>query len=205
MAFIKQISKKWILWVFLILDAIGAILHIFLPGFEVPNALYVLVPMFGLFIASFETYRELLSQIPHGSIPIEPKVSISLLEGNEYYFRLQKISNISEIIQSNIEFRGRESSLPNSEIIIHVRAENIGLLPTVILTITGKIEMYTPFHFKIPICYADTEESFSFPSPLDPKETLSLLLIGGIEPFALLTDAQFSSRVRRMALERKLQ
>jgi hypothetical protein len=92
--FLKELSKKWLLWLFLALDIAGAVIQILVPSLKPPQGVYLGLFVLGLILASFQTYLELLEKIPSRQRPLEPKISLFLVEGNEYFYGFQESEDI---------------------------------------------------------------------------------------------------------------
>jgi hypothetical protein len=183
-SFLKILARKWALWIFLALDAIGAIIQLVVPSFHLPQGIYVGVSIIGLIWASFETYLDLLSRIPSESRPITPEISMFLIEGSEYEYEL--------------DVRGGSfatPTLPKAQVTIHMRVENIGYVAVNLLTIEGKIDFKGPHDFMLPHPYNPNGDTFSFPTTLNSKESVLVDMAAPIY-HTNLTEAQVAARTR---------
>jgi|SRR5271157_596314 len=66
----RLIVRKWVLWVFATLDLGALVTQVLFPAFRVPQVLYVLITLVGLFWAGYQVYRDLVGQLPNR--PVEP-------------------------------------------------------------------------------------------------------------------------------------
>lgn len=207
-SYLRSLGKKWILWLFLVLDLIAVIAQIFIPSLTLPQGVYIGIAILGLLWAGFETYLELLSKIPSEARPLQPEIAIILEEGNEYSYRFRQDEDVFSAEQ--LEFFRKagamdkreksvtETTLPISIISLHVRVENTGLVAVNILTIGGDIDLDEPYQFMVPEAYNRDNTLLSFPVLLKPKEKLPLTVKASIHPFSALTDAQVAARTRNL-------
>ncbi len=63
-SYLRLLFSKWILWLFLALDAIGAVVVLFFPKLTIPQPAFWGLASIGLLWASFQVYRALLKHIP---------------------------------------------------------------------------------------------------------------------------------------------
>jgi hypothetical protein len=207
-SYLKNLGKKWILWLFLVLDLIAVIIQIFIPSFALPQGIYIGIAILGLLWAGFETYLDLLSKIPSEARPLQPEIVIVFEEGNEYSYRFRQVEDIFPLDQ--LEFYRKvgamdeqerdleETTLPKSFLSLHVRIENIGLVAVNILTIGGDIDLDKPYEFMVPEAHNRDSTTLSYPVLLKPKEKLPLTVVVPIYPFSLFTDAQVAARTRNL-------
>lgn len=66
----RLIGRKWVLWVFATLDLAGVVAQLLYPAFRLPQLVFVLITLVGLFWAGYQVYRDVAAQIP--SRPIKP-------------------------------------------------------------------------------------------------------------------------------------
>ena len=205
--FIKHLGKKWILWLFLALDLLAAVVQIFFAPINLPQGVYVGVFIVGLVWASFETYLDLLTRIPSEARPLQPDISIFFVEGGEYSYTLEQLSDILSpeelklleyMQEENAKEKTEVSTLPNAHITLHIKIENPGLVAVSLLTIGGNIDFNEPYQFMIPKVSNPDGTSVSFPVKLAPKELLHFHAAASIFPYSLLTDAQIAARTRKL-------
>ena len=60
----RLIGRKWVLWVFATLDLAGLIAQLLYPAFRLPQLVFVLITLVGLFWAGYQVYRDVAAQIP---------------------------------------------------------------------------------------------------------------------------------------------
>lgn len=206
-SYLRNLGKKWILWLFLALDLIAVIAQIFLPFLTFPQGVYVGIAILGLLWAGFETYLDLLSKVPDESRPLQPEIDVVYEEGNEYSYRFETDDDtfspeeIKSFETTGVNKQKRiaiENTLPHSVIILHVRVENIGLVTVNVLTIGADLDAVKPYHFMVPDVYDRNNKKVSFPIRLKPKDKLLLKVVGSIFPFSGFTDAQIAARTRNL-------
>jgi len=97
--FITKVLKKWIFWLFLILDVVGMIVQYLFPQFYFPQFVYVILAIIGIVWASYDVYNELLNDyqkiiVEHNLTeivrPLKSELSILAVEGNVYSFDLEE-------------------------------------------------------------------------------------------------------------------
>jgi len=192
-SFIKLLAHKWILWLFLALDAIAALIQLIIPSFKLPQSVYIGILIIGLVWASFETYLDLLSKIPDKSRPVAPEISIFFVEGSEYEYGLQ---------QGSESFT--EKTSPIAQITMHMRIENTGYVDVDLLAISGDIEFNKPYNFLVPYPYRLDGSEFIFPVKLSPKESILVDIIAPIHPLGFLTDTQIAAQTREIIRQKKV-
>lgn len=154
-SFISLLTRKWLLWIFLVLDFIALIIQYNNPNYKLPQGYYVGFAVLGILWSSFQVYRDLLTDykklIPGTSNRIS-NLDISFVEGNEYKFSLDDpygdgIERIKRRAKdNNSDFRVDENgiiyiddiilySLPEGYLEINFRIENTGDFPIDILDI----------------------------------------------------------------------
>jgi hypothetical protein len=62
--YLVLLFKKWILWLFIVLDVIGAIVTLIFPQLNPPLPIYWGLALIGLFVAGFQVYLDLINQMP---------------------------------------------------------------------------------------------------------------------------------------------
>ena len=68
--FISALFKKWLLWIFLVLDFIALVIQFSNPNYRLPQGYYVGFAVLGILWGSFQVYRDLL-QDHRKSLPIK--------------------------------------------------------------------------------------------------------------------------------------
>jgi hypothetical protein len=185
--FIKEIGKKWMLWLFVVLDIVAVVVQIFVPSLKIHQSVYVGLFVIGLIWASFETYLGLLTKIPSKERPIKPDVSLFFVEGNEYIYEFDTtFGPVDELI------------LPKTLLTTHVRIENTGLVDVKILSINGNIDFYQPYQFMVPDPVSSDNIPLDFPLNLESKNSLIVNITASVFPFNLLTAAQIAARSREL-------
>jgi len=206
-AYVSNLIRKWVFWLFIALDLVGAIIQIVFPSIQIPQFIYAAIALLGFLWASFQTYRDLFVQIPSEDVPVEPQLSISLVEGNEYFYGFRDLSRFltKEKIQLIAEGKAEDlkaiTTLPKSQVVFHVRIENIGYVPVDILTVDAHIHLDDPYEFMIPKPMTVEGDPMKFPIRLNPNENLLHDMVGSIFPSRVLTDAQVAVRTRRLIKE----
>ena len=189
-SYLKNLGKKWILWLFVALDFIAIIVQIFIPSLMLPRSLFIGVAILGLLWAGFEVYLDLLLKIPGEARPLKPEIEILLEEGNEYSYEFEQYPDVLEKL--------KDATLLNSVFNLRLRVENTGYVAVNILTIGGDIDMHQPFGFMVPNARNRDNTEISFPVLLDAKEKLSITLVDYIHPYNNFTDAQIAARTRKL-------
>jgi len=205
-SFLKLLARKWVLWLFLALDGIAAIVQLLIPSFHLPQGVYIGVSIIGLVWASFETYLDLLSKIPDTSRPLTPEISMFFVEGSEYEYELNSRAKLftaddqkfSKELRRSIE----EETLPLGKITLHMRIENTGFVAVNLLTVSGDIDLDEPYQFMVPHAHRLDGTSLLFPIRLNSKESILFNIVAPIHPFTLLTDAQIAAQTRRVIDDR---
>ena len=190
-SFLKILARKWILWLFLALDAIGAVIQLVIPSFHLSQGVYIGVSLIGLVWASFEVYLDLLSKIPDKARPISPEISIYFVEGSEYEYKLEPRGDGFE-----------KETLPNAQITLHLRIENTGFVPVKLLTVSGELEVHKPYGFMTSDTYETNGDKFLFPRMLGSKKSIQFDIVIPIHPYNLLTDAQVAAQTRKLMDEK---
>lgn len=206
-AYVSNLIRKWVFWLFIALDLVGAIIQIVFPSIQIPQFIYIAIALLGLLWASFQTYRDLFVQIPSEDVPVEPQLSISLVEGNEYFYGFRDISRrltrekVQLITEGEAEDLQDITTLPESQVVFHVRIKNIGYVPVHILTVFARIDFQVPYSFMIPDPMTVEGDPMEFPIRLNPNENLLHDMVGLIFQPSFLTDAQVAVRTRRLIKE----
>jgi hypothetical protein len=241
--YLKLLSKAWVLWVFLALDAIFLVVQLFIPSLNVPHSIYLLVAVVGVVWASFRAYDELMSIIPSENRPVPPEIAISLAQGNEYHYAfaippgaldknsqaiLEDMSNAlskadtksrsksaskamskstSEVNPKTVQAQDNlwgDPVIPYSQVIIHVRIKNTGLIPVRIISVYGEFDSGTPYRFMVPEPHTENGQRFSFPVRLEPRDSIQVNLSDLIFPSDNVTPAQIAARTRQFVTENVL-
>lgn len=190
LSYLKNLGKKWILWLFVALDCIAIIAQVFKPSLMLPQSLFIGVAILGLLWAGFEVYLDLLLKIPSEARPLKPEIEILLEEGNEYSYEFEQYSDKLKMLQ--------DATLRNSVFNLRLRVENTGYVAVNILTISGDIDMHHPFGFMVPNARNRDNTEISFPVLLDAKDKLLITLVDSIYPYSNFTDAQIAARTRKL-------
>lgn len=159
--FVLSLVKKWLLWIFLILDVIALIIQYIYPNYKLPQGYYIGFAILGIVWSSFQVYRDLLNdykKISLEKLPEKlaiPNLDISFVEGSEYKFSIDnpyddfemQIAKIEKDAKDNkTDFHVNENGIifangevlyfmPNSNLEINFRIENTGDIPIDILDI----------------------------------------------------------------------
>jgi hypothetical protein len=183
--YIKALLKTWGFWLFVIPDIISVVAQFFNANLRLPNGYYLVIFLFGFVWSNFEIYRQTLQKMP-GKYGI-PKLSVSLLNGNEYLYRFRdplkaealikalvdsskdvyNFKQSFEILKVFIEFEGNVSRanprLLNTEIEMHLRIENNGDVTTKLLGIFGLFRNSNNF----PFMFSNSGTSYTKGDPLE--------------------------------------
>jgi hypothetical protein len=203
--FVKRLAKEWIFWISLALDIIAAVIQLFLPSITIPRFAYIVIIIIGLVWASFRIYLDLIERIPGESRPLQPNLTISCIEGDEYYYKIvvpsgdlsletlksyefspQELKNFSDLLNGAI-------TLPKSIFTLKIRIENSGLVDINILNISMETEMYQPYMFLGSAIRNLNDTPVIFPINLISKEILQYKFIATILPYTALSDAQIAA------------
>lgn len=71
-AYAKQIARKWVFWLFAIIDlaALGA--QLVYPELRIPPPIFLLIALVGFFWAGYQVYGDVLSQLPSRPVGAPP-------------------------------------------------------------------------------------------------------------------------------------
>jgi hypothetical protein len=104
--YLRLIVKKWVLWLFVLLDLVGLFVQYVRPNLQLPTYVYGLFAIAGFFWAGYQvfletvesyeeslgTYREKMEKLSEAlnveAILDTPNLVLSLIEGNEYSYYL---------------------------------------------------------------------------------------------------------------------
>jgi hypothetical protein len=62
--YLRLIARKWVLWLFFLLDLAALIAQIAVPGFQLPQTAFLLLTVVGLLWAGFQVHSDLARQLP---------------------------------------------------------------------------------------------------------------------------------------------
>lgn len=214
LTFTQRLLRKWILWLFAFLDAVGLAVHLLSRELVIPSWAFFLTSAIGVFWAAYQVYRDLAmktqsvpqsvlvvrddqpgSESPEPEPELFPSAAVELVQGNQYEYELQPQSHVES---DNNEGVGEPQTVPAASARINVRLKNDGDLPFNLISATGDVDMHVPFHFLIPQPYARNGEPMEFPIQTVPTETILYQLHVGILPFPPLTEAQFAAGIREI-------
>lgn len=136
--YLRLILKKWILWLFVLLDLVGLFLQYVSPNLQLPAYVYGLFAIIGFFWAGYQVfletvesyeksltiYREKMGKLSEAlnveAILDTPNLVLSLIEGNEYSYylgqssaarTLKELSTITEEQGGDKQTNGQEDGL----------------------------------------------------------------------------------------------
>jgi hypothetical protein len=223
----KLVAKKWIFWLFLILDIVTLIIQFIYPQLQIPQFIYIVLALIGFFVACFSVYSELLGNYlkiaENKNIVFTPKphLELSLIEGNEFSFeivppyqtlagdlhihRLKEDKNKSNwhFDEQGIFYVDDEIYylIPDSHLSLNARIENDGNIPLDILLIdyrAGEHLRVEPFMF-----YPDKiimgDKPIKYPICIEPSAILFLQISFRITIPSELSEAQFAAGFRKFS------
>lgn len=116
--YLSRLSKKWILWLFLLGDSVGIIAGAIEPSIKLPLPAYWGLALVGLLWAGFQVHRDLLKQLPKAE-EAHPDLGIDLMEGSEYSYRFSQHPVFAEhAAKAHISIHSRLSNTGNTDLII---------------------------------------------------------------------------------------
>lgn len=193
----KLLLKKWILWIFTLLDIVALIIQATNPQLQLPQIAFLFLSVIGLFWAGFEVYKDTIAKIPVKE-DITPSIKLALLEGNEYSFDFayHDIENQKRLIYRD----SKTKTLPVAKVTLHLRIENTGLASVEILNIDGRFDNNEAYDFHVPDSVDSNNNQLSFPITIEPKNIIICNLVADIRPNILLTDAQLAARTHELVM-----
>jgi len=218
-SFLRLLSKKWILWIFVTLDIIGIFIDALLPDSTLPIIIYIGVVFVGFLWAGFQVYHDINEQLNKAKEKVnelsldtyidteeqgEPDLSLELIEGNEYSYSLIPEKSTWAMWQKTVgkdvnkNKDGEVPDLPNSRIALHLRIVNIGNTSLDILSIEaifGYGSEQHIFEFSSSTARDSEGEDLNFPIFLKPRHILICDLSTGITPYTGLNRAQIAARI----------
>lgn len=72
LAYSKLIGRKWIFWLFALLDILGLLAQVVFPQLQIPTGPFIALAFIGFFWAGFQVYGDLASRLPSRPIPPPP-------------------------------------------------------------------------------------------------------------------------------------
>jgi hypothetical protein len=203
--FLKLLSKEWILYVFLGLDAIAAILQYLAPTLVVPDIGYFIVAAIGLMWASYNVSTKYAKQIiaqpvteqdriqlpsDHNTkVQKELELVLELKDGNEFEYQLQQNDDV---------VGARHNPYP-SFLSLHLSITNTGSQTIDILVVKA-----TYRHTEIPWYFSTSDpldrdnKEITFPFKLTPNESRIVTLRSSVTPQVIYNSAQFAARLGDM-------
>lgn len=209
--YLRLIGKKWVLWIFLALDIASFFLDVIMD-FKVPIRIYLPLIIIGLLWASFKVFTEMQSSLmkllPDDSknLQIKPNLDISLMEGNEYSFALDKAKGYMEHFQdterkshnkepnenenemqvdNGDEKENEEFQIPRGVFTINFRIQNTVQLDLDILAINITEKQLTSsfqawqFYFTSSVYSDSNSKTITFPKAIDRESILLCTSISG--------------------------
>lgn len=212
--------KKWLFWLFLILDAIALIIQFLDPRFRLEQIYYIGFALIGFAWSSFEVYRELLQAhrkvLPEKFNPIS-SLAISFVEGNEYSVFIDEpypYSNI-QIVLNQIEREKLEShydeygilfvdgkpyyQLPSAYIDMNLRVENSGDLSIDIIDIEKTVDLaYSPVRVFSDAAINENGKAVIFPKHIKSGEIFLVKARVSVSVGISQNPAQFAATFRQL-------
>ncbi|MBN2379420.1 hypothetical protein JXM67_06420, partial [candidate division WOR-3 bacterium] len=224
---------QWILWLFVIVDGLALgytfIFPLIWPQHSfplIPLWVYLLILIVGLVWVSFRVYREVTLKLPQTNlvVPLIPKLSIELIEGNEYNYHLAPKSLTPEekkevermitednpnldkptletkiqnaIYYKNEERRGNFAGY-DGKFVLNLRLRNIGPVAFDVLNIKTDplFDVNTPWTFLGERAFTENNEALNFPITFEPNKLVTCNLKSYIESHSYHTQAQFAARL----------
>ncbi len=211
--YLTLLSKKWVLWLFIVFDLIGLIVGIIFPQLTIPLPVYWGLALIGLLWASFQVYRELVAQIPdHLQAPqLKPELALELVEGNEYTYLLLELESSSRYREQRVkslaepesdDTKDKESALPDALIVLHVRISNTGPVEVDVLSVHATYEEYkAPWNIMLPKPVDADGQVIVFPVRLELGGIMLCDLRSKAMPTSYYNDAQFAARLSEILLK----
>lgn len=195
-SYLKILSKRWLTFFIFYLSIIGGAITSKLLNAEIPSWVFWTLALLGLFLAGFRVYKELLKQI-HSEIKEEkkeetkkPELSIALLEGNEYSYKLVKSSEPKE--------EEGEYIPDNASAKLHLRIENTGNVGLDLILLEVNYEdVGFPWSFLLSFTY-ENEKKISFPKFLDKKEIFICEIQNNMHPKVYRNNAKFATSLSQL-------
>lgn len=220
--YFKNIFRKWVLWLFLLLDVGGAVAQFLIPDFNLPVNIYGFLAIIGFFWAGYQVYNEsieshqkiikrLSDELNIDSILRTPKINIQLLEGSEYTFQLVvtdelyvAVTALTEVQKSPVKNRRAKNNevnkekyfIPPASIDVNVRIENLGCALNILVISADWDEAYKlPFSIYLSQVFVQNS-TLQYPLHIEPDTFIECKLTSKITPKSFHTNAQFASRLR---------
>ncbi|MFA6126600.1 MAG: hypothetical protein WC699_04790 [Bacteroidales bacterium] len=210
--FLKLLFKEWILWIILSLDVLFVFVQIIFPKFSPPYFIYILIAIIGVVWASYKIYNGLIEQIPQSILDkiLTSKVQVSFVEGNEYHYKfgkwdVEKKRNIDltdTLYPTDENNNQRERVLPNTQLSLFLRIENIGETSVNIISVNGNIHFKQPFNFMLSDSLDLEDNEIVFPVKLALKKIIQFKLVFPIFPFSPMNEAQIAARTKNIIHEK---
>ena len=117
-SYVQKILRKWVFWILGVLDLIAIVLQIFFPALRLPQLLYLLIILVGLFWASYQVYCDTIAMLP--VLPVEPP-PYQLLP-IDFRINLTDIIPYVEVWFYIVNYQSKEISLASIDVIdLHVQ------------------------------------------------------------------------------------
>lgn len=104
-----RIGRRWILLLFLAIDAAALISQVFIPKLLLPAWAYALIFIIGLFFAAYQEHTDLVAQLPMAPVPPPP---YDLLPSSYQVSFSQDVSSVGVWLYA-VNFQARELILDN--------------------------------------------------------------------------------------------
>ncbi len=200
--FLSLLSKKWILWLFLVLDLLTVAAQLVFPSLSLSHSIFLSIAAIGVIWAAYLVYNDLLIKFPTPQNNRSPEVSCYFVSGNEYSFQLQLRENL---LDNKGEKSASESktTVPWSFIYLNVTLQNTGHISVKVLSVDGNVDFRVPYHFMLPQGHDSSKQPLNYPFELKPHETINIVVGDPIQPTSYLTDAQIAARTRPLKIQRE--
>lgn len=199
-SYIKQLLRKWIIWLSLAFFVIGVLFEFALSIEEIPSYIFLILAFMGFLWASFQVYKNLLKKKitkKERELLFKPELSIILLEGNEYTYSLSETAILREKT-------GNDYLTPDGSIELHLRIMNKGTIDLDIISIQPDYKDFEiPWSFNSFGSLKEKGKELFFPLHLDVKEVLLGDMTCQFMVHSTLNDAQFATRLVEIDKESK--
>lgn len=202
-SFLFLLTKKWILWLFLVLDLIAVVAQLAIPSLSISHSLFFVIATIGIIWAAYLVYKDLFSKVPLSRASRPPEVSCYFVSGNEYSYEFMKWSDNKIGNPNKDSQKGSSTTIPWAHIYLNVTMQNTGDTSVNLLSINGSVDFNSPFQFMVPEGISSDYQPFSYPIELKPGNTMQIVINDPIQPYSLLTDAQIAARIRPLKIKRE--
>jgi uncharacterized integral membrane protein len=223
MDFAIQVGKKLVFWIFLLLDLVSVIVQYFYSKFRLPQIFYILFALTGFLCASFLVFKDLLekyrTEFKKSETISNPHIKITLVEGNEYSFKINSPYESGEAklfiyeLEANKEqefhyddevlyVEGKPQYwLPEINLILNIKIENDGNIPFDILAIllNYNSKLFSPLQFFSNSIQINSKD-ISYPFHIEPASISLLQLKYNLSPavFEVVTVAQIAATIKKL-------